>query len=322
MEYWMSPALFDGVEGRDEISLVKELGVKEAEKRLRTHRDTFITRADFKKIKEYGFDFVRLPVGYWLFQKTDNFIDGEFYVDKAFRWAKAYGLGVVLDFHGLPGSQNGKDHSGIIGPVRAYSPQNQEDAIATTLYMAKRYGKEPSLIALEIINEPHQLFFLGRLVRYYDRVVPAVRHVLPKNVKIVVSDAFWPRRMARVIGKRKYQGVILDVHLYQNKPPLWRRSFRKLLEHVDSSWLPLLQDISSYCEVMVGEWSAALPTNALDEAGDRKQGERKYFQVQQSLYDRIVWAHCYWNYKAPHNGPWDYTWARQWLEEPALGNAK
>lgn len=316
VEYWMSPALFDGVTGRDEISLVRELGVNEAKKRLTVHRDTFITHSDFKWIRQHGFDFVRLPVGYWLFENTDDFIDGERYVDKAFKWAKEYGLGVVLDFHGLPGSQNGKDHSGVMGSVQAYSPRNRQQALETTLYMAKRYGWKNALLGLEIINEPHQRIFLGRLVRYYDEVIPQLRAVLPERVKIIVSDAFWPRRMARILGRRAYPGVVLDIHLYQNNPPVWRRRFEQLLAHVQRNWLPLIDYVSKHCDVMVGEWSAALPTSALDNAGNRRMGEARYFQEQQKLYATATWAHSYWNYKAPHNGPWDYVWARQWLEGP------
>jgi aryl-phospho-beta-D-glucosidase BglC (GH1 family) len=60
---------------------------------------------------------VRLPVGYW------NVIEDPYhryapkdhtkalkYIDLCFDWAEKYGLTVLLDLHGAPGSQNGIDH--------------------------------------------------------------------------------------------------------------------------------------------------------------------------------------------------------------------
>src|SRR6478736_6585410 len=100
-ERWMTPQLFAGVIEDGEIALVRELGYDEARRRLEMHRSSFITEKDFQWIAEHGFEFVRLPVGYWLFEETDDFIDGETYLRRAFEWATRYKLGVVLDFHGL-----------------------------------------------------------------------------------------------------------------------------------------------------------------------------------------------------------------------------
>ncbi len=39
------------------------------------------------------------------------------YLIRAVQWASELGLSVVMDLHGAPGSQNGQDNSGLIGPV-------------------------------------------------------------------------------------------------------------------------------------------------------------------------------------------------------------
>ena len=39
------------------------------------------------------------------------------YFNKAIGWSRKYGLRILLDFHGLPGSQNGWNHSGKGGMV-------------------------------------------------------------------------------------------------------------------------------------------------------------------------------------------------------------
>lgn len=39
------------------------------------------------------------------------------YFLKAIQWARKYGIRINLDFHALPGSQNGWNHSGKLGSV-------------------------------------------------------------------------------------------------------------------------------------------------------------------------------------------------------------
>lgn len=40
------------------------------------------------------------------------------YVKKAIQWSKNNGLKVMISMHGLPGSQNGQDHSGHSGATQ------------------------------------------------------------------------------------------------------------------------------------------------------------------------------------------------------------
>lgn len=302
-ERWMTPALFAGVEGDGEIALVRELGYETAKKRLQAHRNTFITEDDFRWIAEHGFDFVRLPVGYWLFSTTDDFIDGEMHLRRAFEWAHLHELKVVLDFHGLQGSQNGQDHSGQVGKVRFYRRGNRRQALETLEYMCRTYGGSEALLAIELINEPKARWFLWGLLRYYDRAVAiAGRHLAP-TVQIIVSDAFKPHRMARALARRAYGNrLVLDVHLYR----VFGKSEQELSvdEHiaaVNGEWKELLADLGKQVPVIVGEWSAALPLRA-----DHEGRSAEYFKAQQKVFDEGAWAHSYWSYKAPGSGAWDY----------------
>lgn len=302
-ERWMTPRLFDGVTSDGEIALVQELGSEEARRRLTRHRDSFITGQDFKRIADMGFDFVRLPVGYWLFETTDDFIDGEEYLGRAFTWAEHYGLGIILDFHGLQGSQNGYDHSGQVGKVRLYRRGNRGDALRTLAYMCKAYGQRPELLAIEVINEPKIRWFLWRLLRYYDRAIAIAEEFLRPGAKIIVSDAFKARRMARALSRRGYSSrVVLDIHLYQVFSKRDQSlTFEEHIEMIESEWRPLLSEVAGKVPVLVGEWSAALPA-----AAEGEHRNHEYFHSQQEAFDETVWAHSYWSYKAPGNGAWDY----------------
>lgn len=82
---------------------------------LQTHWNTWITESDFKAIAAAGLNHVRLPIGYWAFEvgPGEPYIQGQLsYLQKAITWADNYGLKVIFDLHGAPGSQNGFDNSG------------------------------------------------------------------------------------------------------------------------------------------------------------------------------------------------------------------
>ena len=81
-----------------------------AEAKLKEHWDTWFTEQDFKDIAAAGLNHVRIPIGYWAFdvQEGEPYIQGQLpYLQKALGWAEAAGLKVIVDLHGVPGSQNG-----------------------------------------------------------------------------------------------------------------------------------------------------------------------------------------------------------------------
>lgn len=82
---------------------------------LKQHWNTWITESDFKAIAAAGLNHVRVPIGYWAFEvgPGEPYISGQLpYLQKAITWAGNYGLKVIVDLHGAPGSQNGFDNSG------------------------------------------------------------------------------------------------------------------------------------------------------------------------------------------------------------------
>ena len=99
-----------------------------AEKTLKAHWDSWITEADFVAIAAAGYvrraspsifavvdeffrlNHVRLPIGYWAWEvgPGEPYIQGQLpYLRNAVTWASDNGLKLILDLHGVPGSQNG-----------------------------------------------------------------------------------------------------------------------------------------------------------------------------------------------------------------------
>lgn len=103
---------------------------------LKQHWSTFITEGDFRRLSSSGVNVVRVPIGWWMiydpwggaskaplhyYVTPTNFVVGGLtYLDRAFDWAAKYGIGIIVDMHAAPGSQNGNDNSAppVSGQVR------------------------------------------------------------------------------------------------------------------------------------------------------------------------------------------------------------
>lgn len=110
LEKWMTPGVFNGVPDwvNDEYHLCQYLGRGSAEQRLREHWNSWVTEADFAFWARTGLNHVRLPIGYWALdiREGEPWVSGSWdYVVKAAGWCKKYGLQLMIDLHGAPGSQ-------------------------------------------------------------------------------------------------------------------------------------------------------------------------------------------------------------------------
>ncbi|WYZ37771.1 hypothetical protein EsH8_II_001277 [Colletotrichum jinshuiense] len=124
LEPFITPSLFD-YDSRlgiiDEYTLCNHLGAKKTAEVLESHYSTFVTESTFKEIADAGLDHVRIPFSYWAVEVYDGdpylFRTSWRYLLRAIEWCRKYGLRVNLDPHGLPGSQNGWNHSGRQGAI-------------------------------------------------------------------------------------------------------------------------------------------------------------------------------------------------------------
>ncbi|KIK63584.1 glycoside hydrolase family 5 protein [Collybiopsis luxurians FD-317 M1] len=92
---------------------------------LENHYKTFITEQDFAQIAAAGLNYVRIPLPFWAIETrgSEPFLahTAWTYFLKAIQWARKYGIRINLDYHALPGSQNGWNHSGKLGDINMLS---------------------------------------------------------------------------------------------------------------------------------------------------------------------------------------------------------
>jgi endoglucanase len=114
MEPWMTPADSGGLP--DTYSILQELdsrfGVAEEQSLISTYQQSWISAADLANIKGAGFNAVRVPVWWGNFYPIANVSNSSWRSD-AFTeldWlvnaAAAQGLYVIIDMHGVVGSQS------------------------------------------------------------------------------------------------------------------------------------------------------------------------------------------------------------------------
>ncbi|CAE7183324.1 unnamed protein product [Rhizoctonia solani] len=130
LEPFISPAMYEPymnatVPAIDEWTLCENLAQDASSggvaKAIEEHYKTFITEEDFAQIAAAGLNWIRIPIPYWAIEvyPGEPFLEGVAwkYFLKAIEWARKYGLRINLDLHTVPGSQNGYNHSGMLGPV-------------------------------------------------------------------------------------------------------------------------------------------------------------------------------------------------------------
>lgn len=305
LEKWITPSLFDGFEAKDEYSYCKECP-DEALERLRHHRETYITKKDFEWLSKHGINSVRLPVGYWALQSDAPFIECTAQLDQAFSWAHEYGMKVLLDLHGAPGSQNGQDHSGKAGSTKWTRRANLDQTLQIIEQLCQCYGTHQALWGIELLNEPGWKISHRTLRTFYDKGYDIVRRLCGEQVVVVFSDAFKPLAWNTFMANPKYQNITLDTHLYQCFGPFDKAlSIQGHLDKTQNDWALLFGKINR--PVVVGEWSLGLDPKTFRSIDEHQRLEAiaAYANAQlQAFSSAQGWF--FWTYKTENMTGWSY----------------
>ncbi|KAL1738177.1 glycoside hydrolase superfamily, partial [Schizophyllum fasciatum] len=178
LEPWITPSLFDATGNDaivDEYTFCAYQSRDVAASALYNHWNTFITEDDFAQIAAAGLNHVRLPIGYWAFDVRDEpYIQGQVeHLNNAVSWAANHGLKVIVDLHGVPGSQNGtlenmfKDRTDtvtVIAPLNEPAGYRGSDVLSVTRqfwldsYGSIRYpfGSNRKSNTVELIHDAFQ----------------------------------------------------------------------------------------------------------------------------------------------------------------------
>jgi len=129
---WMVPEgymwLFQGgpqSPGEIRALVLELLGPEGSEAFWQKYRENYVTREDIALLQRAGFNAVRVPLHYSLFESDDA--EGFKLLDRLIAWSRAENLYVILDLHAAPGGQTGTNIDDSAGyPWLYQSPKEQE----------------------------------------------------------------------------------------------------------------------------------------------------------------------------------------------------
>lgn len=294
-ERWMTPWLYEGTQATSEYELMQTPGGRA---RIRRHHAEYMSEDDFKWLQRVGVQLLRLPVGYWVLHGDRHYQSAAGRLDWAFRMAEKYNMQILLSFHGAPGSQNGRDHSGRAGEVQWYQRVNRVGSRHTLTDIAARYRDSPALWGVQLLNEPKAQTTREKwqLWAWSWRTMHRVRRVVPPTVRMVVSDcydlAFW---------RYKLKNATLDIHHYQCFSEASRDM--TLTEQCEVAALSqrTYEQIARRRPVIIGEWSATLPGRTASNIAQWRQ----YVAAQQQAFSSVD-AIIFWSYRSAEADGWNF----------------
>lgn len=305
LEKWMTPSLFEGTDAVDEYTFMQTEGAAD---KIEKHRSMFITEKDFAWIADQGLTAVRIPVGYWLFEADQPYTPTITYLDWAVKMAKKYGLKVLIDLHAAPGSQNGQDHSGRAGKAGWYKDAtNREKTIETVAQIAKYYRDEPTVWAIELLNEPKPGVVQWKLRRFYRQAYRRITEVGRSGLTVVFHDAFTPRLLSGALHAKVSFPVVMDVHWYHflNLFYRWRSVegyFHKLQRRGR-----LITSLQRRQPIIIGEWSLVIAGETVKKypVADTDAYTKRHADLLLHAYDTAA-GWFYWSYKTENPGIWHF----------------
>lgn len=339
LEKWMHPALFEGVEAEDETDLCRLLPRDELLRRLKQHRDTYITLEDFKWVRDHGLNTVRIPVPHFIFGDDPAFCEPYVpcieYLDKAFDWADETGLKILIDLHTAPDSQNGFDNGGICGVCKfAQKPENVARVLKVLGMLSERYAKRDALFGVQILNEPisPELWKYTKdrylpsdparaegsaavpitfLYSFYEQAYREIRKYLGEDKVVMFHDGFRPTMWKEFMQTPEFKNVWLDTHIYMMSsflPGQPEPETKDMIDLVLGRYRSLIAEMSQHFPVVVGEWCLSHNPRGMAEMSpwQKKLSFRAMADAQLTAWDESA-GFFFWSYKLiSEPDGWDY----------------
>jgi len=192
------------------------------------HYATFITKEDVKKVKDLGFDHIRLPIDYEVLETREGFeyTEGIAYVNQFLLWCEEYEMDVVLDLH----KAYGYDFNDAGDPNKNNLFANEElqkRFVDLWTRLAQHYGKLP-YVAFELLNEVVEEHVADNWNKLIDVTVNAIRRYAPDTPIIYGGMQQNSARTLKLLNKPEDDNIIFTFHMYE---PL-------IFTHQKAYWVP------------------------------------------------------------------------------------
>jgi len=305
----------DSKEATCEWDLMQILRRKGIVGELMKHRETFITKQDFQRIRSYGLNAVRLPIGYWIINGPavgEPYAGPALeYVDRAVSWAEEYGLQVLLDLHGCPGGESGDAPCGRQqrpAGTWQWSSWRLDETLEALRVLARRYCTSKAVTGIQVCNEPSHTVPARILCSFYDQAVDVIRESGMGAGQVAVVLPLFQRPAKQIakawkeVGGHRHQNFCFDFHYYHCFENEWNgKTFAQQLRSVEEHKEELRQ-----FPAVVGEWSLALGMAARHRCLLDQEARTMFASVQLSAYSEASHGWFFWNWADAHGTDWDW----------------
>lgn len=263
---------------------------------------SFFSEEDFRIIKEdLRFNTIRLPF-YWRNILNDDLTrkpeeDAFSYLDWFLENCKKYGLYLVLDLHGAPGSQNGYEHSGLIlDKASLWTNQDYQKATidlwdyVSEHYTSTRPDLGTSIASYDLLNEPQEKKDTPESTvcfDFQDEIYKAIRANNDRH--LITIESMWDFSVSPNPEKYDWENIMYEYHHYNwNRKLVSMDSFKAYhdAKHIGTDYdVPIYIGEFTYFENR-DDWKAALV----------------------DWYDQRNYSWTIWSYKATVTGGWTTSW--------------
>lgn len=315
LEKWMDSSIFDkyAPNAYDEWTFCEQ--ASDPSQALTEHWNNWITESDFQSLASVQVNHVRIPVGYWAFIGTDTepyVTSGQkAQIERILGYCNKYNIYAIIDLHGLPGSQNGEDHSGHRGPINFYTDYNIQRGLNTVQAVVNwmnglNSSMKSRISAIQSANEPRVSGNqLNTLKYFYSRAFDII-NASSFKVPMLFHDAFqgldaWSNFLLPPAN------AVIDLHPYYAFPPNSDttsiiNSICETRSHAKSFHIP----------VFFGEWSLA------SGVPDSDNWLRRMMDTQVSVYKNSGAGGTMWALKNKINSK---VWSFQQLIAEGIINS-
>ena len=188
--------------------------------------------SDFALMAEFGFDFARIPMSYWVWSDPASWfeIDEEQLkeIDDVVEYGDKYGIHISMNFHRIPGYCVNRRE---LEPMDLFEGPEEEQAEALRAarhhweVFAERYkGISSERLSFDLFNEPPWSDSEDRYVVIANALVEGIRSKDPE--RLIIADGL-------DIGQTPVYGIV-DLGVGQST----RGYLPKMVSHYTATWVP------------------------------------------------------------------------------------
>src|SRR5690625_1704038 len=226
---------------------------------------------------------LRLPFTYFEMLNDDGSLKSTAFdrLDWFIEEAEKRELYVILDLHGAPGSQNGKDHSGDISHPDGGNMYGNEENMNRTIFLwekvAERYQDREWVAGYDILNEPEGASGAAQFA-FYDTLYQAIRTI--DNNHVIFFEAIWDPQDLPNPQVYQWENVAYSYHFYgwdDIDGLLYQKDFT-------DSKVSMVNEMTNYnVPLLVGEFT--LFNNV------------QSWEYALNVYEEQQWSYTTWTYK-------------------------